>query len=96
MFAHGQAVVNKEQQMLSTAYLIAALALTGPGSTPTKGSTSDTVAKAPHCEIRIIDEAQVPAREAGDLVSLDVREGARVQAGQPQGVLAEDDEIMEG
>jgi RND family efflux transporter MFP subunit len=77
--------------MPATICLIAAFALAGPGTQPAKGSVSAATAKAPHCVISIIDEAQVPAREAGDLVSLDVREGAQVQKGQ---VVAQIDDLI--
>jgi macrolide-specific efflux system membrane fusion protein len=36
-----------------------------------------------HCQVFLIDDVQVPARESGALISLSVREGDRVQAGQP-------------
>lgn len=48
----------------------------------TKSGSAAAFARVPHCVISLIDEAQVPAREAGELLGLDVREGAKVQAGQ--------------
>lgn len=41
--------------------------------------------------IKILDEAEVPARDAGVLASLDVREGQRVKAGQVLGQLDSDE-----
>lgn len=39
--------------------------------------------KVPNCLVSLIEEAQVPAQEAGVLVELKAREGLQVEAGQP-------------
>jgi multidrug efflux pump subunit AcrA (membrane-fusion protein) len=44
-----------------------------------------------HCLVTLIDEVEVPAQEAGQLLSIDVHEGAAVKAG---GLLAQIDDAM--
>ena len=39
----------------------------------------------PHCRVSLIEEAQVPGREAGLLVEMNVREGQSVKAGETLG-----------
>jgi macrolide-specific efflux system membrane fusion protein len=64
----------------TSALLIATLALTAPPVASSVPSDSQR-AVAPHCVVTLINEAQVPAREAGSLMAIMVREGAAVQAG---------------
>jgi multidrug efflux pump subunit AcrA (membrane-fusion protein) len=45
----------------------------------------------PHCKVSLIDEAEVPAREAGVLVSLNARRGMTVEAGS---LLAQIDDLQ--
>jgi multidrug resistance efflux pump len=71
--------------------LAASLALMGPPTTPVKASAAVTYARVPNCVFSIIDEAQVPAREAGELMEFDAREGKPVQAGQVLGQIDDQD-----
>ena len=70
--------------------LAATLALMGP-PTSAKASAAPTHARVPGCLVSIHDEAHVPAREAGELMGFDAREGKPVQAGQVLGQIDDRD-----
>jgi multidrug efflux pump subunit AcrA (membrane-fusion protein) len=57
------------------------MALAGP---PAQSAANHPTAKSTaltHCVVTLMDEVQVPARDAGVLISLDVREGMQVKSG---------------
>jgi len=64
-----------------TIVLGAVLVLTG-AEPDRDGKAPANTAVLQHCLVSLIEEAQVPAQEAGVLVGIDVREGHQVAAGQ--------------
>jgi macrolide-specific efflux system membrane fusion protein len=68
--------------------LVAALLLAappqvaGPATSPPAAPSSNREVQLTHCLVSLIEDVQVPAREAGALVSLGVVEGQYVQQGQ--------------
>ena len=80
--------MNSLRTGFSLSFLLLAVATAGAQteSTPPTGGRY-TIS---HCLVTLIDEAQVPAREAGVLQSLEVREGNIVKAGQMLGQIADD------
>jgi len=65
---------------LTTLLLAAPPQLTGPMGSPTPVAARE--AQLTHCLVSLIEDVQVPAREAGALVSVGVVEGQYVQQGQ--------------
>jgi multidrug efflux pump subunit AcrA (membrane-fusion protein) len=59
--------------------------LSAPPANPAPGAASATPASVTidHCEVRLDQEAQVPAQEAGVLTKITVREGDQVQLNAP-------------
>ncbi len=52
---------------------------TTAANSPSMGSGSPATVTIDHCEVRLDEEAQVPAQEAGVLTKINVREGDQVQ-----------------
>lgn len=61
--------------------LSASLVLTTCGGLTVSASADDRLLTITDCVVRLIDEAQVPAREAGVIKSIEVVEGEKVSAG---------------
>jgi multidrug efflux pump subunit AcrA (membrane-fusion protein) len=67
--------------MLVSAFV--ALALAVPAVSYSESAVSDPVIT--HCLVSLIEEAEVPGREAGEIASLEAKEGMEVKAGQELG-----------
>lgn len=67
-----------------TALWIAAIAAVGPANAGVKSAAKESVSDpvVQNCLVTMLDEAQVPGREAGVLVALEAKEGMQVKAGQ--------------
>jgi multidrug efflux pump subunit AcrA (membrane-fusion protein) len=79
--------------MISTLGILATcVALSGPGdpaSGAPRGSADPRTVQLDRCLVSLIEEVEVPAREAGVLVALDASEGMHVEAGMRLGQIAD-------
>ncbi len=71
--------------------LVAALAIAGPPSTAPAKDGGKPVLVLRNCLIGAIDQVEIPARQAGVLMKLNVRRGDEVQAGQVIGQIDDRD-----
>jgi len=65
--------------MNTTIGVLAVLALAGPYDAPKPAASQYAV--IPHCLVAVDEELDLPAREAGAIVALNVKEGMTIQAG---------------
>ena len=75
----------------TAALLVSTVLLAGPPEDSDAEVTPQGFLKLPHCVVALVNQAEVPARDAGVVVDLQLREGAAVRKGQIVGKLDDAD-----